>query len=58
MAIWGPVTIKAWLDLGIRTGEILKNLTNFFGQGGRIHLGTTVLVFFFRQTRHAESYKM
>ena len=30
---------------------------NFLGKGGRIHLGTTVMVFFFRHARHAVSYK-
>ena len=46
MAIREPMTIKAWPDLQIRTGEVAGNLKNF-GQGGRIHLETTVLVFFF-----------
>ena len=39
------MTIEAWPDLRIGTGK--EKFENFLGQGGRIHLGTTVLVFFF-----------
>ena len=49
------MTIEAWPDLRIGTGK--EKFENFLGQGGRIHLGTTVLVFFFRHARHAASYK-
>ena len=41
------MTVKAWPDLRIGTGEVTKKFENFLGLGGRIHLGTTVLVFSF-----------
>ena len=51
------MTIQAYPGLRIGTGEVAKKFENSLEQGGRIHLGTTVLVFFFRHARHGASYK-
>ena len=38
-AIRGPMTIKAWPDLRIRTGEVAKNLNFFSGKVGEFIWG-------------------
>ena len=46
MAIWEPMTIKAWPDLRIRTGEVAENVKNFWGKVGEFIWGPRFWFFF------------
>ena len=51
------MTIKAWPDLQIGIGEVVKNLKFFWGKVGEFTWGPRFWFSFFRHARHAASYK-